>query len=170
MVAVDDLFRRSLTAVGVIYLLAGAAVIVGLVFITWALVHRYMEYRGKRLVVCPETEARAAQHVDMDAHPAAFTSLGGAPEPGGRLIRHLFTSWYAGKECVLCGRAFQKLPMSDRHALLSPEGNIVEREVVCPEAIPDVLATHKPVCRNCKGTWRLWSQRADMDTRQPHPR
>ena len=64
----------------------------------------------------------------------------------------------------MCGRHFGNFSLFDRPALLSPEGNIVECEAVRPEAIPDVLYTHKPVCWDCKGTerlvWALGSGRA----------
>jgi hypothetical protein len=36
-----------------------------------------------------------------------------------------------------------------RPALLSPEGVTREWQQVSPEKLPDVLATHKPVCWNC---------------------
>jgi hypothetical protein len=161
-----------------IYLVVGIGVIVGLVFIIRALLRTHVEYRGKRLVVCPETAQYAA--VEIDAPLAAITSLFGAPElriencsrwpehqhcakdcvwqidlsPLGCPIRDLLTSWYTGKECVLCGRPFEELSWFDRPALLSPEGNVVECEAVRPEAIPDVLYTHKPVCCDCKGIER----------------
>ena len=193
LTAVDDLFRRSITTLLTIYLVVGIAVIVGLVFIIRALVRTYVEYRGKRLVVCPETEKYAT--VEIDAPLAAITSLFGAPElriencsrwpehqhcaqdciwqidlsPLGCPIRDLLTSWYTGKECVLCGRPFGKFSWFDRPALVSPEGNIVECEAVRPEAIPDVLYTHKPVCCDCKRTGRP-SEQSDLVAQQPRCR
>lgn len=178
LTALDDLFRRSITTLLTIYLVVGIAVIVGLVFIIRALLRTYVQYRAGRLVVCPETAHCAT--VEIDARLAAITSLLGAPElciencsrwpdhqhcaqdcvwqidlsPLGCPIQDLLTSWYTGKECVLCGRSFGKIPSFDRPALLSPEGNVVEFEAVRPEAIPDVLYTHKPVCGACKGTER----------------
>jgi hypothetical protein len=186
LTAVDNLFRRSLTTSLTIYFVVGIAVIVGLVFVVRALVRTYVEYRGKRLVVCPETAQYAT--VEIDAPLAAITSLFGAPElriencsrwpehrhcaqdcvwqidlsPLGCPIRDLLTSWYTGKECVLCGRPFGKFSSSDRPALLSPEGNVVECDDVRPELIPDVLYTHKPVCRDCKGTARRSPGHSDL--------
>ena len=56
LTAVDNLFRRSITTLLAVYLVAGIAVLVALVYIIRALVRTYVEYRGKRLVICPETE------------------------------------------------------------------------------------------------------------------
>jgi len=176
LTAIDEGFRRSLTILVTIYLVVGILVIVALVLIIRALARTYLEYRGKRLVVCPETKTYAT--VEIDAPLAAITSLFGAPElriencsrwpehqhcaqdcvwqidllPLGYPIRDLLTSWYTGKECVLCGRHFGNFSLFDRPALLSPEGNVVEFEDVRPEALPDVLYTHKPVCWDCKET------------------
>jgi hypothetical protein len=193
LTAVDDLFRRSITTLVAIYLVVGIAVIVGLVFIIRELVRTYLEYRGKRLVMCPETEKYAT--VEIDAPLAAVTSLFGAPQlriencsrwperqhcaqdctwqidlsPLGCPIRDLLASWYMGKACVLCGRPFGNFSSFDRPALLSPEGNVVECEAVRPEAVPDVLYTHKPVCWDCKGNERR-SGDPEMVAKQLRPR
>jgi hypothetical protein len=193
LTAVDDLFRRSITSFLAIYLVVGIALIVGLAFIIRALVRTYVEYRGKRLVVCSETAQYAT--VEIDAPLAAITSLFGAPElriencsrwpqhqdctqdcvwqidlsPLGCPIWDLLTSWYTAKECVLCGRHFGNFSLFDRPALLSPEGNIVECEAIRPEAIPDVLYTHKPVCWDCKRTGRLSGQ-SELVAQPPRPR
>jgi len=190
LTAIDGLFRRSLTTLLTIYLVVGIAVIVGLVFIIRALVRTYVEYRGKRLVICPQTEKYAT--VEIDAPLAAVTSLFGAPElriencsrwperqhcvqdciwqidlsPLGCPIQDLLTSWYTGKECVLCGRSFGNFSSFHRPALLSPEGHVVECESVRPEAIPDALYTHKPVCWDCKGT-KTRSRHSDMVAQYP---
>lgn len=176
LTAVDDLFRRFIATLLTIYILAGIAAIVGLVFIIRALRRTYLEYHGKRLVICPKTEKCAT--VEIDAPLAAITSLFGAPElriencsrwperqqcaqdctwqvdlsPLGCPIQDLLSSWYTGKECVLCGRRFGEFPSFYRPALLSPEGNIMEWAAVHPEAIPDILLTHKPVCGDCEET------------------
>ena len=177
LTAVDDFFRRSsITTLLTIYLVAGIAVIVGLVYIIRALVRTYVTYRGNLLVICPETEKYAT--VEIDGPLATITSLFGVPElriencsrwpehqhcaqdcvwqidlyPLGRPIRELLTSWYKGEECAWCGRHFGNFSLFDRPSLLSPEGNLVECEAVHPEALPDVLYTHKPVCWDCKET------------------
>ncbi len=182
LTAVDDLFRRSIMTLLTIYLVVGIVLIVGLVFIIRALVRTYLEYRGERLVLCPETEQYAT--VEIDGRLAAVTALFGASElrvencsrwpehehcaqdciwqidlsPLGCPIRDLLISWYRGKVCGLCGRPFGKLSEFDRPALLSPEGNIVECEAVRPEAIPGVLSTHTPVCWDCRRAKKLRSE------------
>src|SRR5437879_13713709 len=64
LTAVDDFFRRSITTLLTIYLVAGIAVIVALVSIIRALVRTYVKYRGNRLVVCPETERYETVEID----------------------------------------------------------------------------------------------------------
>ena len=193
LTAVDDFFRRSITTLLTIYLVAGIAVIVALVSIIRALVRTYVKYRGNRLVVCPETERYAT--VEIDGPLAAVTSLFGALElriencsrwpehqhctqdcvrqialfPLGCPMRDLLTSWHAGMECVLCGRHFGNFSLFDCPALLSPEGNLVECESVRPEALPDVLYTHKPVCWDCKGT-KTRSGHSHLAAQQPRRR
>ena len=78
LTAVDDLFRRSITTLLTIYLVVGVAIIVGLVFIIRALVRTCLQYRGKRLVLCPEAEQYAT--VEIEAPLAAVTTLFGAAE------------------------------------------------------------------------------------------
>ena len=191
LTALDELFRRSITTLFTIYLVAGTAVIVGLVFIIRALVRTYLEYRGKRLVVCPETGQYAT--VEIDGRLAAVTALFGASElrvencsrwperehcaqdciwqidlsPLGCPIRDLWISWYTGKECGLCDRPLGKLSEFDRPALLSPEGDIVECEAVCPEVIPGVLSTHTPVCWDCRRDKKLRSEHLDLAAQEP---
>lgn len=193
LTALDELFRRSITTLSAIYLVAGTAVIVGLVFIIRALVRTRLQYRGKLLVVCSEAEKYAT--VEIDRPLAAITSLFGPPElriencsrwpehqhcaqdcvwqidvyPLGRPIRELLTFWYRAEQCALCGRPVGNFHSFDRPALLSPEGNIVECEAIRPEAIPDVLYTHKPVCWDCKRTGRLSGQ-SELVAPPPRPR
>jgi hypothetical protein len=193
LTTVDDLFRRSITTLLMIYLVVGIAVIVGLVFIIRALVRTFVEYRGKHLVVCPETAQYAT--VEIDAPLAAITSLFGAPElriencfrwpehqhcaqdcvwqidlsPLGCPIRDLLTSWCTGKACVLCGRPFGRFSWFDQPGLRSPEGNVVECEAVRPEAIPDVLYTDKPLCWDCKAN-EIRSGHSEMAAKQPRCR
>ncbi len=78
LTAIDEGFRRSLTILLTIYLVVGILVIVALVLIIRALARTYLEYRGKRLVVCPETKTYAT--VEIDEPLAAITSLFGWPE------------------------------------------------------------------------------------------
>jgi hypothetical protein len=70
--------------------------------------------------------------------------------PAEGLIRTVLAEFYRGKKCVFCGRSFVEAHLFDhKPALLSPEGVTVWWDDVSPERLPDVLATHKPVCWNC---------------------
>jgi hypothetical protein len=134
----------------------------------------FIRYRGKRLVTCPETRKTVA--VDVDAKHAALTAAVGHPDlrlttctrwperqdcgqecllqvelsPEDCLVRNILTSWYAGKHCVSCGRKFSEIHALDhKPALLDDQGETVEWNEFAPETIPDVLATHYPVCWDC---------------------
>ncbi|HSB12026.1 MAG TPA: hypothetical protein VLM38_21245 [Blastocatellia bacterium] len=147
----------------------------------------FVRYRGKRLITCPETRKPAA--VDVDATHAALTALTGHPDlrlktctrwperqdcgqecllqvelsPEDCLVRHILTSWYEGKHCVWCGRKFGAIQWSDhKPALLSEDGKSLEWQDVAPEKIPDVLATHFPVCWDCHITRTFCREHPEM--------
>jgi len=134
----------------------------------------FLRYRGKRLVTCPETRKTVA--VDVDAKHAAATAALGHPElrlktctrwperqdcgqecllqvelsPEDCLVRNILTSWYSGKYCVSCGSKLREAHVLDhKPALLDDNGQTIEWADLAPETIPDVLATHYPVCWDC---------------------
>jgi hypothetical protein len=148
--------------------------LVALFFIVRSLVGTYFEFRGKRVVICPETKAPAG--VEVDARHAAFSSLTGEtqlrlqectrwPErlhcgqeclkqieaaPAACLMRTILTNWYEGKACVLCGKSFGEIHWFDhKPALMSREWKIMEWQQVPAEKLYEVLATHLPICWNC---------------------
>ena len=70
--------------------------------------------------------------------------------PADTLVRTILTEFYKGKKCVFCGRSFSEVHVFDhKPALLDPKGVTVECTEVRPEKLPELLATHKPVCWNC---------------------
>lgn len=78
--------------------------------------------------------------------------------PQNCLVRTMLTNWYNDKSCVFCGKAFPQVDSYDHRAvfwydqkpaLISPEGKLVEWHDVPVETLPQVLATHQPVCWNC---------------------
>lgn len=154
------------------------AIVAGLVLFALLppLIRTYRRFRGKRLVICPETRQPVA--VDVDATHAA---LGAMREPGwphlrlttctrwpersdcGQecvtqieeapedcLVQSVIATWYMDRSCVLCGR-----PLGEFHwyehfpAALGPEDKSLEWTSLEPERIPEVLATHRPICWNC---------------------
>jgi len=135
----------------------------------------YVKFRGKRVLICPET--RNPVGVDVDVKHAVSTAVFSRrpdlrltrcsrwPErhdceqdcvlqvrmaPADTLVRTILNEFYKGKKCVFCGLSFGEVHLFDQKpALLSPEGVTIEWEVVRPESLPGVLRTHKPVCWNC---------------------
>ncbi len=156
-------------------LLIGAIVAAAAVGVVAVMVGRsYRKVRGTRLVTCPETQETAA--VEVDAWRAALTAIlkGGElrledcsrwPErencgqeclrqievaPEDCLVRTILTKWYHDQPCALCGASFATIAAwGHRTALLSPTGQTLEWSAVQSEKLPEVLATHKPVCWNC---------------------
>jgi|SRR5579872_4639610 len=134
----------------------------------------YFEYRGKRVITCPETHATAA--VDVAAGEAAVGAFLSEPtlrlkqcsrwperqdcgqeclqqietDPDNCLVWNVVSQWYAGKKCAICQKTFVKLHHLD-HApgLLGPNHTTVEWRQLRPEQLPEVMATHQPVCWNC---------------------
>src|SRR5208283_4082895 len=106
----------------------------------------YFEYRGKRLITCPETHKPAA--VDVAAGEAAVGAFLSEPtlrlkqcsrwperqgcgqeclqqlevNPENCLVWNIVSKWYQGKQCVYCKKTFSELQHLD-HAppLLSPD-------------------------------------------------
>lgn len=147
----------------------------------------YLRYRGKRLITCPETRKPAA--VEVDAGHAARTAIANYPElrlktcsrwperedcgqecllqvelsPEDCLVRNILISWYTGKRCVSCGKQFGEIHWSDhKPALLNPGGYTVGWNDVTAEKVPDVLATHSPVCWDCHITESFCRQHPEM--------
>jgi hypothetical protein len=134
----------------------------------------YIRFRGKRLVTCPETQRPAA--VEVDAARAAISAATGLehlelhrcsrwPEragcgqeclqqialaPEGCLVRTIVTQWYAGKACALCGQIIREVDwLGHKPALLDPERKTVYWDAIPAERLPEVFASHAPVCWDC---------------------
>jgi hypothetical protein len=141
--------------------------------IRW-LVTALSEYRGTKIVTCPETGRPAV--VEVDAPHASMTSTVGLPDirlencsrwplraqcgqecltdldvaPGQCLVSGVLMRWYRGKTCVYCGKPFEELHWTDhKPALQSPEGMLVRWNGVSVENISTMLETHLPVCWHC---------------------
>lgn len=141
--------------------------------IRW-LVRAFSQYRGTKIVTCPETGRPAV--VEVDALHASMTSTVGLPDirlnncwrwplreqcgqecltdldvaPGQCLVSGVLMRWYRGKHCVYCGKPFEELYWIDhKPALVSPEGTLVRWNGVSVENFSTVLETHLPVCWNC---------------------
>jgi hypothetical protein len=137
----------------------------------------YYRMRGKRVIVCPETQQPAA--VTVDAGHAALSALRETPEirlatcsrwperqgcnqacaaqiaiaPEDTLAVTVLERWYAGKDCAICQR-----PIAPIHAgqpkpgLLNVAASTHETlrwEDITAEHLPAVLDSHLPVCASC---------------------
>lgn len=139
------------------------------------LVQAWLAYRGTRIVVCPESREMVA--VEVDAARAALSAPQGRPQlrlesctrwperqgcgqeclgqvqsaPEACLLRNILTDWYGNQACAYCQRRFAAVHWHDHEpALLAPDGSLVDWSGFRPEAVVDVLATHKAVCWDCR--------------------
>lgn len=150
---------------------------VAVVFAAWRLAVAggfYFKYRGKRLITCPETREPAA--VAVAAGRLSAKALGHIPElrlkecsrwperencgqdclseveadPESCLVWNIVNTWYAGKECAFCHKPFGRINWHDhRPAVIDTAGKTVQWTDVPPEKLPEVFATHWPVCWDC---------------------
>jgi hypothetical protein len=184
-------------SISVLITLAVLALAVGFfVFRAIPGIRAYFDYRGKRLITCPETHKAAA--VDVAAGEAAFGAFLSEPtlrlkqcsrwperqdcgqeclqqievDPENCLVWNIASRWYEGKRCAICRKPIGKLRHLD-HApgLLSPDHTTVEWRELRPEQLPEVFSTYRPICWNCHVTatfLRSYPERAVY--REPEPR
>jgi hypothetical protein len=152
----------------------------------------WVRYRGSRVVVCPENRELVA--VEVDAAHAALTASQGRidlrletctrwPEklgcgqeclgqiesaPEACLLRNILADWYQGKSCALCGRSFHRFHWHDhKPGLRAPDGTICSWDGFRPEQVIDVLATHAPVCWDCRVSETFRRQHPELVTDRP---
>ncbi|MFZ0959775.1 MAG: hypothetical protein WAO35_02640 [Terriglobia bacterium] len=156
-------------------------------------VRAYLRTRGKRLVTCPETQCAAA--VELDAKGAALKAFWGGtylclqdcsrwPEKEncaqgcmtqveslgqGCLVRNVVAGWYQGKTCVYCHKAVDSVAEWTGHmpALQAPDSKTVSWADVPPEKLPEIFATHKPVCWSCHIAETFRRERPELVTDRP---
>lgn len=163
-----------------------------LIFRLVAMFRTYLEYRGKRLVVCPENEKVVA--VEVAAGKAAAQSFAGIPNirlhectrwpekqncgqdclsqieanPKSCLVWNVVDNWYAGKKCALCGKPFGHINWHDhRPALADADKKTVQWNEVPPEKLPEFFQSHQPVCWNCHVAESFRREHPDMVTDRP---
>jgi len=137
-------------------------------------IRAYFEYRGRRLITCPETHT--PQAVDVAAGEAAVGAFLSEPtlhlvecsrwperkdcgqeclqqieiDPANCLVWNIVSKWYEGKSCVFCHKQIGPLHHLDHApALLSPDHKTIEWSELRPQQLPEVFETHRPVCWNC---------------------
>lgn len=144
------------------------------VFLVLPVLRTYFRFRGKRLITCPETHKTEA--VDVAARKAAVALLVGDPslrldrcsrwperqdcgqecleqieaDTENCLVWNIVSNWYEGKSCVYCHRPFGRLRhLSHPPALVGPDHKSAEWSQLRPEQLPEIFATHSPVCWDC---------------------
>jgi hypothetical protein len=163
----------------------------------WLLLRRpvraYLAMRGDRVVSCPENNQPVA--VRVDAARAALGAVAGGgrwtlesctrwPEkagcgqqclrqieaaPADCLVRTQVTRWYAGKDCVLCGKPLGSIDWTERQpAVRTPSGHTLEWRDIRPETLPDVLSSHTPICWDCHIAESFRRARPDLVIDNPH--
>lgn len=161
--------------VTVLIAIAVVALAVGLfVFRAIPGVRAYFDYRGKRLITCPESHTTEAVEVNAtEAAEGAFLSeptlrlkeCSRWPErqdcgqdclkqieadPENCLVWNIVSKWYEGKSCVLCHKPIGTLHHIDHvPALLAPDNTTLEWKRVRAQQLPAIFETHRPVCWNC---------------------
>jgi hypothetical protein len=161
--------------VTVLIIIAVLALAVGLfVFRAIPGVRAYFDYRGKRVITCPETHE--PQAVAVAAGEAALGAFLTEPtlrlkecsrwperqdcgqeclkqievDPEACLVWNIVSQWYEGKKCVFCHKTIGPLRHLDHApALLGPNFKTTEWKDIQPERLPEIFATHQPVCWNC---------------------
>ncbi len=157
------------------------------------LIKAYWKARGTRLVTCPETQEPVA--VEIDPMDAAFHALLKTREvhlqsctrwpekagcgqeclsqiaaaPNGCLVHSLLAEWYAEKDCALCGKALSVEFGQHKPALISSDGVTCEWADLRVEDLPEILATHRPICWDCHVVETLYRMHPELITeREPH--
>jgi len=155
-------------------------------------IRAYFDYRGKRVITCPETHQAAA--VDVAAAEAAVGAFLSEPTlrlkecsrwperqncgqeclqqieigPENCLVWNIVSQWYEEKSCALCHKPIGPLHHLDHApALLGPDSRTAEWREFRPEQLPDVFATHKPVCWNCHVTETFRRLHPELVTNRP---
>jgi hypothetical protein len=179
----------------VLIVLAGVIGAASLAYILRNAGRAFFRYKGKRIVICPETAQPAG--VDVDAlHAAATASFGGGPdlrlkdctrwperEPCGQeclaqieaapeecSVRHMLARWYAGTVCSLCYAPIGEIHWAGhKPAFLGSGRKPLAWSDVEPEDLPRVLATHQRICWNCWVAESFRAEHPDLVVEDPRP-
>jgi hypothetical protein len=155
-----------------LYIVFALIALVALCFVLFYVIGAWRKYRGKMVIICPETRKPVAVKVDVGR--AAITSVLRDPDirlisctrwperqdcgqecvlqielaPEDCTIRTILAKWHQDKLCVFCRKPFELF--GHNLALLDPtSGETVECTAVPPEKLSGTLASHAPVCWNC---------------------
>lgn len=145
------------------------AVVAAAIFLTM-----YLRYRGKRIVVCPETHKTVGAEVNAalaaasrfsdhprfvisacsrwperkDCDQACLTQIEDSPE--GTLVTKIVTKWYSNRTCVYCAKPVGDIGGAVHPALRSADGSLREWKDIRAEDLTDALASSVAVCAHCE--------------------
>ena len=175
-------------------LLLAAAVAAG-AWLVWRLAVAagfFLRFSGKRLITCPETHRPAS--VRLGTPRAALKILVGpqrlrlsecsrwperagcgqeclsqiAAAPEDCLVRNIVARWYSGKSCVYCHKPFGEINWLDhKPGLMNAEMKTVQWDEVPAEGLPEILATHSPVCWDCHITETFRREHPNLIVERP---
>jgi hypothetical protein len=156
----------------ILFLILGIAFVLAWIPLAVSLVRAYRRFRGVRLVVCPETIS--AETVTLAAGHAAWTSVTSSADlrldscsrwprdcpqncleqvessPEGCLVRERLKNWWEESACARCGAPIGRLSwFRPRPGLLGPNRVVRRWRELTPETLPELLATHRPLCAAC---------------------
>jgi hypothetical protein len=164
----------------VLYLLFGSLAGISLLVLVLELREDYRNFRGTRIVTCPETGKKTAIALNAwkAALPAAFGKMPvlqlidcsrwpeacGCDErclsqvtlaPHETLLRSILEERYQAQNCAFCGDSFQRDSRTMVRALVSSDGSVIDVVEIPPDRIEELVASHEPVCVRCFGQMAL---------------
>jgi len=169
--------------------------LMGLVIVVYAgiALASYIKMRGTRVVVCPETQQPVAVTVDA-AHAAVSAMWENAdirlkectrwPErracdqgctaqiaiaPHDTCATVMLARFFAGKRCTICKRDIAPVHAGEpRPGLYNvATHSVLTWDDIPAEHIPDVVATHLPVCASCQVAETFRSHFPELVTDRP---
>lgn len=174
-----------------------AVLVAYLLYRLYASIRTYLQFKGKRLVTCPENQKTAA--VELDAKQASREAFTHKPHmqltecsrwpdrkdcgqqclneiamsPSECLVRNIVIDWFSPKECVFCGKSIAEVKewwVNHKPALLTPEKQIITWNEFAAEQLPELFQKCEPVCWSCAATETFRRQNPELVTdRAPTP-
>lgn len=154
-----------------------------------------LRFRGKMLVICPETHQAAAVNVNVGR--AAVKALAGRQElelcacsrwpergdceqdcleqveldPENHRVWTIAAHWYTGKKCVYCRKPIETLSHFDHcPALLDRDRKTAEWNELPTESLPEAFSKDLPVCWSCHMTQNFLREHPDLVVFRPWKR
>ena len=174
-----------------------ASLVLYLLYRAYLSLRTYWQFRGQRLVTCPETHKTAT--VELDAKEAARKAFTEAPHmqlsectrwperkdcgqeclseiamsPSDCLVRNIVIKWFNDKNCIFCGKSIAEVKewwVDHKPALLTPDKQIVVWNQFAAEQLPQLFQKCEPVCWSCAATETFRKDHSELVTdRVPSP-